>query len=72
MVVTENSFIPITNLSSYVVVSKNGRKFAPTLARKRDLPETSKKKPSFPLRVSNTTLAQSAIALFGLGFIDAG
>lgn len=72
--VTESSFISATKLSSYLLLRKNGRKFATTLAKKRDLSETSRtqKKPSFSLRVSNTVLAQSAIALFGLGFIDAG
>lgn len=74
MVVTESSFISTTKLSSYLLVRENGRKFATTLAKKGDLSETSRtqKKPSFPLRVSNKVLAQSAIALFGLGFIDAG
>ncbi|KAF3452913.1 hypothetical protein FNV43_RR03346 [Rhamnella rubrinervis] len=74
MVVTENSFISATKLSSYLFVRKTGRNFATTLAKKRDSSEASRtqKKPSFPLRVSNTLLAQSAIALFGLGFIDAG
>ncbi|XP_015891804.1 uncharacterized protein LOC107426201 [Ziziphus jujuba] len=78
MVVTENSFISATItklLPSHLFVRTNGRKFGTTLAKKRDLPETSKtqiQKPSFPFRVSNRVLAQSAIGLFGLGFIDAG
>ncbi|XP_012071575.1 uncharacterized protein LOC105633562 isoform X2 [Jatropha curcas] len=55
---------------------KNGQKYFATLAKKRDdLSEdskTQKKQPFFPLRVSNSILSQSAVAVFGLGFIDAG
>ncbi|CDP21766.1 unnamed protein product [Coffea canephora] len=43
------------------------------LAKKRDLPENSPtEQPHFSLKISNTFLAQSAIAVFSLGFIDAG
>ena len=75
MVVSRNSFI-LTKLSSCLLVSKNGRKKSCfILAKKSDLPETSKAHQgifSFPLKISSTVLTQSAIGVFGLGFIDAG
>ncbi|KAH7861181.1 hypothetical protein Vadar_022703 [Vaccinium darrowii] len=74
MLITERGIVP--NICSYLVVKKHGRKSGSTkiLAQKRDLEENSCKQegPIFPLRVSNTILAQSAVAVLGLGFIDAG
>ncbi|XP_057462350.1 uncharacterized protein LOC130752568 [Actinidia eriantha] len=67
------------NVFSYLVVKKNGTIFGSTgiVAQKRELGENSgklKKEANFPFRVSisSTILAQSAVAVFGLGFIDAG
>ncbi|XAR66721.1 hypothetical protein NMG60_11013041 [Bertholletia excelsa] len=65
------------SIPSGLVARKNARKFGnPSRieAQKRDLGENSgeKQEPVFPSRVSNTILAQSAVAVFGLGFIDAG
>ena len=67
------------NIFSYLVVKKNGTMFGSTgiVAQKRELGENSgkqKKESNFPFRVSisRTILAQSAVAVFGLGFIDAG
>lgn len=46
---------------------------AVTLAKKKDSSKDSTtQQPNFPLRFSSKFLAQSAIAVFGLGFIDAG
>ncbi|KAL5547597.1 hypothetical protein UlMin_002828 [Ulmus minor] len=74
MAIAEKSFIFPKLIPSSQILNKNVRKFCPTSAKKRDLSETSKpqKKPIFPLRISSSFLAQSAIAVFGLGFIDAG
>ncbi|EXC30167.1 hypothetical protein L484_008498 [Morus notabilis] len=73
MVVAEKSFI-LGNISSSLFAKKNGRSFIITLAKKKDLPETSKtqQRSILPLRISSTFLGQSGIAVFGLGFIDAG
>lgn len=74
MLITERGIVP--NICSYLFLKKNGRKSGTTkvLAQKRDLGENSRKQegPIFPLRFSNTILAQSAVAVLGLGFIDAG
>ncbi|KAJ7979571.1 DNA-directed RNA polymerase subunit beta, partial [Quillaja saponaria] len=69
---TEKSFI-LSSLSSYLLGKKNGRKFG-TLAKKKELHDnsSSQQKPIFPLRLSKAILARSGIAVFGLGFIDAG
>ena len=55
-------------------MKKKVKRFGTILAQKRDFPKNSKtqKGPIFPLRISSTILTQSAIAVFGLGFIDAG
>ncbi|PON70407.1 DNA-directed RNA polymerase subunit beta [Parasponia andersonii] len=73
LMVAEKSFI-LTKFSSCLFVNKYGKRFGIVLAKKKDFPENSKsqKGPIFPLRISGAILAQSAIAVFGLGFIDAG
>ncbi|KAK9275530.1 hypothetical protein L1049_022797 [Liquidambar formosana] len=73
MLVIEMSLIS-NNISSHLLVKRNGRKPRTTLAKKRDLSENSRAQqgPNFSLRFSKTILARSAIAVFGLGFIDAG
>ncbi|XP_057968241.1 uncharacterized protein LOC131157851 [Malania oleifera] len=79
MQITEQSFVS-KSLHAHLFLKKNcrklskGIKFRTTLARKRDLSENSRAKqgPIFPLKVSNTILARAMVAVFGLGFIDAG
>ncbi|XP_061990869.1 uncharacterized protein LOC133709223 [Rosa rugosa] len=76
MFVAEKSAI-FNKLSPYLFVKKNGREFGTILAKRRDLqpenPSTQGGKFVFPpLRVSNTILARSVVAVLGLGFIDAG
>ncbi|KAE9462531.1 hypothetical protein C3L33_05564, partial [Rhododendron williamsianum] len=74
LITAERGIVP--NICSYLFLKKNGRKSGTTkvLAQKRDLGENSRKQegPIFPLRFSNAILAQSAVAVLGLGFIDAG
>ncbi|XP_054822473.1 uncharacterized protein LOC129320844 [Prosopis cineraria] len=59
---------------SYPPVNENGRKIRKIFAKKRDLQEkpTTHQKPLFPLSLSRSILSRTAIAVFGLGFIDAG
>ncbi|KAI4335511.1 hypothetical protein L6164_014149 [Bauhinia variegata] len=73
MLVTGRSSI-LTSLTPYLSAKKNGTSFAKTLAKKRDSQESIKTphQSFLPLRVSKSTLARAAIAVFGLGFIDAG
>ncbi|KAJ9162925.1 hypothetical protein P3X46_022661 [Hevea brasiliensis] len=75
MVAIERSFF-FNNLSSPNLYrpNKNCRRNATTLAKKRDFSQnsTTQQEPIFPLRLSSKFLAQSAIAVSGLGFIDAG
>ncbi|GAB2291529.1 hypothetical protein Dimus_025782 [Dionaea muscipula] len=56
--------------------SQKSRKFTITIARKQDFEEESrtqqKQKQDFPLNVPFKLLAQSAITVLGLGFVDAG
>ncbi|KAL5772987.1 hypothetical protein ACOSP7_012606 [Xanthoceras sorbifolium] len=73
MLITEKCFI----FSSYLFLKKNGTtttKSITTFAQKRDLSEnsTTKQQQFFPIRVSNPILPRAAVAVFGLGFIDAG
>nr|DAD45456.1 TPA_asm: hypothetical protein HUJ06_003686 [Nelumbo nucifera] len=77
MLVTERSFITSSNFSPYLLFqNRNGKRFKlkPASARKRDSTEKlgTQREPIFPLRVSNVLLARSAVAVFGLGFVDAG
>ena len=55
-------------------VRKSGRRFGTTLAKRKEFQENSKgeQKPFFPLRISKSVLARTAVGVFGLGFIDAG
>ncbi|KAK0571852.1 hypothetical protein LWI29_022626 [Acer saccharum] len=75
MLITEKCFIFNLN-SSYLLLKKNvtTTKSIITLAQKRDLSEnsTTKQQQYFPIRVSNPILPRVAVALFGLGFVDAG
>lgn len=61
-------------VTSHLHLKRNGRKCVTLLAQKRDLSENSRTQQqlTFPLRVPNTILARSVVAVFGLGFIDAG
>ncbi|KAJ4959187.1 hypothetical protein NE237_026298 [Protea cynaroides] len=68
MLITEKSFISCS-LSPYLFSKRNG-KFRPIWAKKRDLIENSRTR--LGLRVSNVLLARAAVAVFALGFIDAG
>lgn len=75
MFVAENSTVFLTKLTHCQLVKKNGRKRGIAMAKKTDLPKTSSETQEgigFPLRIQTTFLAQSAIGVFGLGFIDAG
>ncbi|MCL7039413.1 hypothetical protein MKW94_017594 [Papaver nudicaule] len=80
MVITQiNS---LTSLSPYLPSSKDRycRKIRPQFSKKQDIDDqnvsqTSKQKPSTissALRIPKVFIAQSAIAVLGLGFIDAG
>lgn len=74
VVATQKTFI-FTNLTSpYLTVNKNGSKLpAITLAKKKDISETSTpQQQNFPIKLSTSLLPRAAIAVFGLGFIDAG
>ncbi|KAF4390149.1 hypothetical protein CsatB_013759 [Cannabis sativa] len=73
-VVAAKSFILTKFSSPLLYVTKNGKRFGIILGQKRNFSENSKtqKGPIFPLRISTTLITQSAIAVFGLGFIDAG
>ncbi|KAL7198911.1 hypothetical protein ACSBR2_021244 [Camellia fascicularis] len=74
MLITKRSVI--SNIFTHMVVKKNGTKFRSSIvvSQKRELGEKSRDKQEsiFSLRVSNTILAQSAVTVLGLGFIDAG
>ncbi|KAL3746231.1 hypothetical protein ACJRO7_015222 [Eucalyptus globulus] len=72
MVITRASFI-FTKVPAHPLI--NGRNLGAILAKKGDLTDRSSKtrrQPGFALRVSNPLLTKAAIAVFGLGFIDAG
>ncbi|KAK1276514.1 hypothetical protein QJS04_geneDACA001539 [Acorus gramineus] len=72
MLVSKNILISC-NLSAYLLHKRNDRKPGTIFAKKPELSENSKPaQPTFPLRISNAFLARSAVAVFGLGFIDAG
>lgn len=62
------------NFASHLLVKRSGRNSKTTLAQKREVSDDTKPQQNskFTLRVSRSFLAQSAIAIFGLGFIDAG
>ncbi|KAL8133717.1 hypothetical protein AgCh_008962 [Apium graveolens] len=75
MLLTGNNFIIFTSISSHLCTSNNGRKFARiiTLAKKEESSgETNENLDAFPLRVPKRVLAQSVVAILGLGFVDAG
>ncbi|KAK4852691.1 hypothetical protein QYF36_026221 [Acer negundo] len=75
MLITEKCFIFNFN-SSYLLLKKNvtTTKSITTLAQKSNLSKnsTTKQQQYFPIRVSNPILPRAAVALFGLGFVDAG
>ncbi|VVB10904.1 unnamed protein product [Arabis nemorensis] len=53
--------------------SKNGGALVTVMSKGRDFPEKSnEKRPVLRINVPNIILARSAIAVLGLGFIDAG
>ncbi|ESQ54113.1 hypothetical protein EUTSA_v10026581mg [Eutrema salsugineum] len=55
------------------VFRKSGAGLVTVVSKKRDFPEKSNgKRPVLQIKVPNTILARSAIAVLGLGFIDAG
>ncbi|KAJ6406981.1 hypothetical protein OIU84_010488 [Salix udensis] len=76
MAAIKRSFLLINlELSRHVYPEKNGRKcFTTTSAKKKESSENprSQEQPLFPLRAPKNLLSQSAVAVFGLGFIDAG
>ncbi|KAF7806571.1 putative transmembrane protein [Senna tora] len=75
MPITGSRSIHISLTPPYLPPNKNGRNnFEKAFAKKRDSQEKTKiqNKPIFPLTVSKPLLARTAIAVFGLGFIDAG
>ncbi|KAB5552752.1 hypothetical protein DKX38_010063 [Salix brachista] len=76
MVAIKRSFLLINlELSHHVYPEKNGRKcLTTTSAKKKESSENprSQEQPPFPLRAPKNLLSQSAVAVFGLGFIDAG
>ncbi|XP_052200144.1 uncharacterized protein LOC127806719 [Diospyros lotus] len=80
MLVTERSSVISSYVFSCLVAKKNARKLRATAlvaAQKRDLAENSgesKQQPGFPLMKvsSRKILSQTAVAVLGLGFVDAG
>ena len=75
MLLTEKNFIIFTSISSHLSRNTNGRKFAriiPSAKKEEGSGETSDKLAAFPLKFPKRVLAQSAIAILGLGFVDAG
>ncbi|XP_031271238.1 uncharacterized protein LOC116129646 [Pistacia vera] len=74
MLVTQKTFIFISLTSPpYLTLNKNGSKPVITLAKKKDFSETSTpQQQKFPIKLSTSLLPSAAIAVFGLGFIDAG
>jgi len=79
MLITERCSVISSYIFSCLVAKKNARKLratAPVAAQKRDLADNSgesKQQPGFPLKVSSRKiLSQTAVAVLGLGFVDAG
>ncbi|CAF2030744.1 unnamed protein product [Brassica napus] len=73
--VQHSSFIcPNDKIRSFRnVFVKNGGGLVTVVSKRRDLPEkANEKRPFLQIKVPNTILARSAIAVLGLGFIDAG
>ncbi|KAG1366811.1 hypothetical protein COCNU_13G006010 [Cocos nucifera] len=67
------SIIPSSRLSPFLPCRSNGRQFRPTRAKKPSIGENSQaRSPTFSLRISKAFLARSAVAVFALGFLDAG
>ncbi|KAL3532982.1 hypothetical protein ACH5RR_006503 [Cinchona calisaya] len=72
MLLLENAVICGSN-ASFLLLKNHRRSATLALAKKRDFSENSRTQESiFSLKFSNRFLAQSAIAVFSLGFIDAG
>ncbi|CAA7048704.1 unnamed protein product [Microthlaspi erraticum] len=71
-----SSFISLNDkLRSFGNVFKRsgGGLVVTVMSKKRDFPENSnEKRPVLQIKVPNTILARSAIAVLGLGFVDAG
>ncbi|XP_008792762.1 uncharacterized protein LOC103709270 [Phoenix dactylifera] len=60
-------------LSPLLPYWSNGRQFRPTRAKKPNIGGNSQaKSPTFSLRISKAFVARSAVAVFALGFLDAG
>lgn len=75
MLLTGKNFIIFTSISTHLCTNNNGRKFARiiTSAKKEESSrETNDKLAAFPFRVPKRVLAQSVVAILGLGFVDAG
>ncbi|XP_022751640.1 uncharacterized protein LOC111300271 [Durio zibethinus] len=77
LLVIQKSFIfNFKGNNSHLLVRRNDTRFISKMTKKKGVPESSgsqlQQQTNFPLRVSNTILARSVVAVFGLGFIDAG
>ncbi|KAK6944316.1 hypothetical protein RJ641_025418 [Dillenia turbinata] len=76
MLIPGKGFVPKISSCSYLLQrERRGTKiFATTFAQRKDLSDTSntKPRPLFQLKVSNIFLSRAILAVFGLGFIDAG
>nr|GMD27593.1 DNA-directed RNA polymerase subunit beta [Ipomoea batatas] len=78
MVITNTSIVSCRSTAfSYLFPHRRKYAVAIALAEKRDLAENNnssptQQKPILPLKLSKTLLAQSALGIFALGFIDAG
>ncbi|KNA22883.1 hypothetical protein SOVF_030160 [Spinacia oleracea] len=72
MLLSGKSFL-CTKISPHFYRNKSKR-FTKIFAKKPEFPEFPNKnqKSNFEFRVTNNILAQSAIAILGLGFVDAG
>lgn len=74
MSITQKTFIFfVTGFSSRLSRKRNCSKSMTVEANKRNSDENRESlQPSFPLRISNTILSRSVVAVLGLGFVDAG
>ncbi|KAJ8512563.1 hypothetical protein OPV22_002997 [Ensete ventricosum] len=73
MIVSGKSFASRCRLPHLLPCSRNRRQLKPARAKKENIGGDSQAgETTFSLRASKAVLARSAVALFGLGFLDAG
>ncbi|WOG97520.1 hypothetical protein DCAR_0416860 [Daucus carota subsp. sativus] len=75
MLLTGKNFIIFTSISSHLYRNNIGRKFSRIITsakREESYGKTDDKPSAFPIKVPKKVLAQSVVAILGLGFVDAG